>query len=407
MAVTRVALLLIGVAGAVLRPFRLPSWVLPLVCAVVVVAIGGISVSATRHALDPLASPVGFLLAAVPLAVLLDELGFFASLAEILGGSGRSSGGLWVLAALVTTVLNLDAAVVLLTPLYVRIGRRTGRDPLTLAFQPVLLACLASSALPVSNLTNLIAASWTSASTVSFITHLGLPSLVASAVGWWLYRWYLHPDRRSAESFGPATVYPATGSPAPVGDRRALTVGGVVVGLVLVGFVGGRSFGIQPWVVALGADLVLLGIVRRVPWRHVPWGTALVAGSLGVLAAAAVAHLHVASVVRGGGTLALARTVGVTALAANVINNLPALLVALPAVGHHATPAVWAVMMGVNMGPVLLVTGTLASLLWLDALGRLGVEVHARDFTRVGLRVGLPAAGAGTAVFLALTAAIH
>jgi arsenical pump membrane protein len=64
-------------------------------------------------------------------------------------------------------------------------------------------------------------------------------------------------------------------------------------------------------------------------------------------------------------------------------------------------------MMGVNMGPVLLVTGTLASLLWLDALGRLGVEVHARDFTRVGLRVGLPAAGAGTAVFLALTAAIH
>jgi arsenical pump membrane protein len=398
MAATRVVLLVLGVAGALLRPFRLPSWVVPVICSVAVVAIGGISLPATRHALDPLAEPIGFLLAAVPLAVLLDELGFFSSLADLLSGSGRSSGGLWVLAALVTTVLNLDAAVVLLTPLYVRVARRTGRDPLTLAFQPVLLACLASSALPVSNLTNLIAASWTSASTVGFITHLGLPSLVAAWVGWWLYRRYLRPDRRA-----PQSTSSVTGSR----DRRALTVGGVVVALVLVGFVAGRSFGVQPWMVAVGADGVLLGVTRRVPWRHIPWGTALVAGSLGVLAAAAVAHLHVTTVVRGGGTLSLARTVGVTALAANVINNLPALLVALPAVGHHATPALWAILVGVNMGPVLLVTGTLASLLWLDALGRLGVEVHARDFTRVGLHVGLPAAMAGTAVFLALTAIIH
>ena len=75
-------------------------------------------------------------------------------------GRGRHLAlGLWVLGALVTTILNLDASVVLLTPLYVRIARRCGLDPLALAFQPVLLSCLASSALPVSNLTNLIAAS--------------------------------------------------------------------------------------------------------------------------------------------------------------------------------------------------------------------------------------------------------
>ena len=97
------------------------------------------------------------------------------------GGRGSRGGGLWVLAALVTTVLNLDAAVVLLTPLYVSIARRSGRDPLALAFQPVLLASLASSALPVSNLTNLIAASATGATTGGFVAHLALPSLVATA----------------------------------------------------------------------------------------------------------------------------------------------------------------------------------------------------------------------------------
>ena len=57
---------------------------------------------------------------------------------------------------------------------------------------------------------------------------------------------------------------------------------------------------------------------------------------------------------------------------------------------------------GVNFGPVLLVTGSLASLLWLDAMGRLGVPVSARDFTRVGWRVGLPAAIAGGIVTVAL-----
>ncbi|MGH9095716.1 MAG: SLC13 family permease, partial [Acidimicrobiales bacterium] len=58
----------------------------------------------------------------------------------------------------------------------------------------------------------------------------------------------------------------------------------------------------------------------------------------------------------------------------------------------------------VNMGPVLLATGSLASLLWLDALGRLGVKVRARDFTAAGLRVGLPAALAGAGVQLLLHA---
>jgi arsenical pump membrane protein len=234
--------------------------------------------------------------------------------------------------------------------------------------------------------------------------HLALPSLAATSVGWWRYRRVLHPDRMAAAPVDAG----ARGVRGPGGNqRRALILGGVVVALVLVGFVGGRPIGIQPWMVALGADLVLLVMTRQVPWRDIPLGTAIVAGSLGVLAAAAVAHLHVNRVVGGSSTASLARTVGVTAAAANAVNNLPALLVSLPAVGHHPTPALWAVLVGVNMGPVLLVTGSLASLLWLDALGRLGVAAHARDFARIGFQVGLPAAATGAAVFLALNATLH
>ena len=41
-------------------------------------AIGETTPDQARRALDPLAEPIGFLLAAVPLALLLDELGFFS-----------------------------------------------------------------------------------------------------------------------------------------------------------------------------------------------------------------------------------------------------------------------------------------------------------------------------------------
>src|SRR5438067_527412 len=104
---------------------------------------------------------LAFLMVGVPLATLLDRLGFFEATAVVVGSRGRDTPvlALWVLAAVTTVVLNLDTTVVLLTPLYIRMARRTGsEDPLALALIPLLLACFASSVLPVSNLTNLIVA---------------------------------------------------------------------------------------------------------------------------------------------------------------------------------------------------------------------------------------------------------
>lgn len=395
MAALAVILLLVGVAGAVARPFRLPAWVTPTAAAAVALVAGAAAVGASEAALRSLASPIAFLLAAVPLSVLLDDLGFFEAAATVLTSRTRSVGGLWILAAGVTTVLNLDAAVVLLTPLYIRIARQKGLDPLTVAAMPLVLSWLASSALPVSNLTNLIAASETGATSTDFLVHLGPPSLAAVVVGWLCYRWGLRPGVMRAGG----------GRPLDAGDRRALAVGGGVVLAVLAGFVAGRDVGIAEWEVALAADAVLLaGRGRREPpWRAVPVGTALVAASLGVLATAAAAHVPVGRWLGGPGVLGLARTAGVAALAANVINNLPALLVLGPSL-HGQGPTLWAALVGVNMGPVLVVTGTLASLLWVDTVRRMEVPVRAVDVTRVGVRVGLPGALAGLGVLLALAA---
>lgn len=129
---------------------------------------------------------LAFLLVGVPLAALLDRLGFFEAAAAVVAGRrGRHTPvlGLWVLAALTTVVLNLDTTVVLLTPLYIRLARRAGTDPLALAMIPLLLASLASSVLPVSNLTTLIVAERLDVGVGTVFAHLALPSLAATAAG--------------------------------------------------------------------------------------------------------------------------------------------------------------------------------------------------------------------------------
>jgi arsenical pump membrane protein len=381
--VTSVLLLAFGVIGAVTRPRGAPAWLAPIVAAGVALTSGTVQHPVT--VLRPLAAPLAFLVIAVPLAALLDRLGFFSSAAEIVGRGRHLALGLWILGAVVTSVLNLDASVVLLTPLYVRIARRGGLDPLALGFQPVLLSCLASSALPVSNLTNLIAASARHLSAAAFLAHLGLPSVVATTVGWFAYRSAFHPGTPTPTASGQV-------------DRRVLAIGGAIVIALLVGFIVGPPVGVPEWAVALGADIVLMVLTRHLPWGDIPWGTALVAGSLGLLASGAAAHVQVGALLAGRSNLDLLRIASVSAVGANVANNLPTLLVALP----HTGAGIWALLLGVNVGPLVLVIGTLAALLWQASLTRLGVRVTARQFAAVGIRVLVPALTAAFVVLIAL-----
>jgi arsenical pump membrane protein len=389
MTVVDIALLALAVAGALARPRGLPVWACPVAAALVSIAIGSTGAERLRDTADLLREPLLFLLAAVPLAALLDELGFFESASALAGESDHLEAWLWLLAGGVTAVLNLDAAVVLLTPLYIRVAAARGRDATAVAFIPALQACLASSALPVSNLTNLLAAEHLDLTAVQFGAHLGLPTLAATATGYVAYRWTFPPRA-------------ASGAQVLNVDRRALRVGSAVVAGVLAGFAVGGPLGVPAWVVVLAADLVLLAVLRVGPrLRTLPVGTALLALALGVLASAAARHLDVAAVVRVDGRLDEMRVLAAAAAGAALMNNLPAAIVGVTAIGD-GDAAAWPLLLGVNIGALLLLTGSLSNLLWQRAAADAGVHVGARSFTRVGLRVGLPALVAAGLARLAL-----
>ncbi len=116
----------------------------------------------------------------------------------------------------------------------------------------------------------------------------------------------------------------------------------------------------------------------------------VLAASLAVLATGlAGAFPHAFTSLGSGGF----RGFGAGVVSANVLNNLPAVLVGLD---HVSTTArVWPLLLGVNLGPHLLLTGSLAGLLWPAGPRRAGVEIDAVRYSRVGVVVGVPALAAG------------
>lgn len=337
------------------------------------------------EALATVAPALAFLLVGVPLAALLDQLGFFDAVAGVLAQRWTEIPvvALWALAAATTVALNLDTTIVLLTPLYVRLARRAEVDPVPLALVPLLLAAFASSALPISNLTTLIAAEQLDLSVLDVVSHLGLPSVAAVVVGWLAYR-RRHPTRL------------ASGAPAPV-DRRPLRLGVPLVAAILVGVTVGPSFGVDPWMVVLAADLVLVIGVRRFPWRDVPVGTATAVGLVAMAVGAFVEPSLLDPLREASGPLATAGVTLAATATANAVNNIPATLLMVDGAASP-TPGVWAWLLGVNVGAVLLPLGALANLLWLRIAREEGLDIRLRSYVRLVLPVAVPALVAAMAV---------
>jgi len=379
-------------------------------------------VTTARDQLELLAPALAFLLAAVPLAHLLGRLGVFDAVARRVAHRVHGTWAWWLLAAVTTIVLNLDTTVVLLTPLYLHVARRRGDDPLVLAAIPFLLANLASSVLPVSNLTNLIAAERYELTTSELVKGLGPASLAMIAVGFLTHRAWA--ARRPTPAVPPTAQVDLTGSvpaddlapdldPLAIAvldedtggdgdpfdeerdDRAALATGAVVVLGLLVSFVVGPPLGIEPWAAVVAADVALALRLRWFPLRAVPFTVAAAVAALAVVVGWAVPGDRLEVAVGHGGAVGVVLGALTAAALSAAVDNLPALLVLLEGVDRSS---VLPVLLGVNAGAVLTPIASLANLLWLRTARAHGLAVRGPDALRLGLVVGGPAFLAGVVV---------
>ncbi|MER6846054.1 SLC13 family permease [Streptomyces platensis] len=390
------AMLLVVLVCAVTRPFRLPEAVFAVPAAAVVIAAGAITPAHVREEAARLGPVIGFLAAVLVLAKLCDDEGLFHACGTWMarwsaGRPGRLLGAVFALASAITAVLSLDATVVLLTPVVFATAAHMGARPTPHVYACTHLSNTASTLLPVSNLTNLLAFSATGLSFTRFGALMALPWLVAIGVEYLVFRRFFGTALRDTEP-GP---HPAEPPELPL--FALVTVAGTLAGFALT-----SALGIDPaWAAAAGALVMAFRALAR---RHTTPAAVVRAAGLPFLAFVLALGIVVRAVVDNGladalghllpdGTAlpALLGSAALAAVLANVINNLPAVLVLVPLAAPSGAGAVLAVLLGVNIGPNLTYAGSLATLLWRRIVHHHEHEVGLREFTVLGL-LTVPAA---------------
>ncbi|MBV8987401.1 MAG: hypothetical protein JO372_02465 [Solirubrobacterales bacterium] len=394
-----------SLAAAIGQPRWAPDWAVAFGGALLLIVVGVLSLSEARHALARFGPTVGFLAALLVLADGCRRSGLFDALGLTMaaGAGGRPRRLLamvFVVAACTTAVLSLDATVVLLTPIVFATAARLRASPRPQVYACSHLANTASLLLPVSNLTNLLAFQQTGLSFIRFAALMVLPWLAALAIEWIVLSRAFSGELREASA-----------AQTRAGERPQLPVFAlVVVATTLVGFALSSLVGIAPAWVAAAAALVMVVRERPAPAelaRAAEPGFLIFVLALGVIVSAASQH-GLSSAVhsllpRGTGLPALLAVAGVSAVAANLLNNLPATLIILPVIAASGPGAVLAMLMGVNVGPNVTYVGSLATLLWRRIVHAHDETVDIGEFVRLGALTVPPILLASTcALWLAL-----
>jgi arsenical pump membrane protein len=384
-----ILLLFVVLGFAVLRPRGLHEALAAIPAAIIVVASGSVSWDHALSEIRRLAPVVAFLAAILILAQLCDDEGLFTAVGGFTARAARGSPTrlltmVFVAAAVITAILSLDATVVLLTSVVFATAASLGVRAKPHVYACTHLANSASLLLPVSNLTNLLVFTASGLSFGAFTLLMALPWVVAVGVEYLIFRFFFDRDLGLGATIGGQPDKPAV----PV-------VAVVVVTLTLSGFGLSSVAGVNPaWAAAAGAAVLA---VRAVSRRTATVRGLVTAGSVPFLAFVLALGVVVRAVEDNGlGAVAnrlvpadssLPALLAVAALAAvlaNAVNNLPAVLVLLPAAVAAGPGIVLAVLVGVNVGPNLTYVGSLATLLWRRILSRNDAEPQLGEFLRLG-----------------------
>lgn len=343
-----------------------------------------------------------FLMGITAVAELADAAGVFESAAGLAARGGRGSvRRLWLLVVVLGTVttilLSLDTTAVLLTPVVLALASRLGVAPWPFALATVWLANTASLLLPVSNLTNLLLVSKLGWSVAHYTGRMWVPALVAVAVSVLVLALLLRSSLRGRYSPGRDTV-----ARDRVLFRLSVTVCAVVGPLFVIG--------VPPWVVgSAGAAALTVAFAWRrresLHWGLLPWRLVVITLALFLV----VGFLQQHGLSRLLGDLAgssdsfggLLRTAASGAVGSNLVNNLPA-YIGLEPVAAGSPDRLLALLIGTNLGPLITLWASLATLLWRERCRARGLEIKAGGFAVAGL-VGVPLLLVATTYALWLT----
>jgi arsenical pump membrane protein len=393
----------LATAGVILRPFGWPEAIWAVSGAALLV---GLQLLPFGDALKGVAKGTDvylFLIGMMLLSEIARAEGLFDWLAALATKRAKGSASklfllVYGVGTLVTIFLSNDATAVVLTPAVAAAAKAAeAEQPLPYLFICAFIANAASFVLPISNPANLVIYASHVPPLLQWLPRYALPSVLSILATFLILRWTQRPalNQKIAQDV-PVPALSAAGKTA------ALAISATAILLL-----GSSALGIQ-----LGLPTAIAGIItgsvvlireRKPPWamlKDISWGVLpLVAGlfvlveALGKTGFIGMISTFLHDEAQRSATLATWGAGVIVAFVCNLTNNLPAALVAGNAVrgAHVSDQATRAILIGVDLGPNLSVTGSLATILWLTALRREGQNVGAGTFLKIGLLVMPPA----------------
>ncbi len=344
-----------------------------LVAACAAAAAPGATWAAAGRAWPPFVLVVGLLL----VGVVAHADGLFDRAAAATGRLGGGGAPLLLallgLVAVVTAVLNLDTSVAFLTPILVLSARRRGLNEAPFLFGSLFMANAASLLLPGSNLTNLLVLAREHVSGATLAARM-LPAWMAAVV---VTAAVLLLHYRHSLAAGDGEIE----SKVPIGTGRIGALGAVLAGAAVVALpspalpvlgvgVVAAAFGVSQRElrskdIASAVDVVVLG------------GLFALTVALGALGATWSAPAELM------GSAGRWQSAAIGAVGAVSINNLPAAVLLSARTPAHPR----ALLIGLDLGPNLAVTGSLSALLWFQAAKTLGTRPSLLAVSRIGVVV--------------------
>jgi len=388
-------------AGVIARPFKWPEAIWAAAGAALLLLFGLMPVAPALSAVGKGLDVYLFLIGMMLLSETAREQGLFewvAATASIhaRGSTTRLFALVYITGIVTTTFLSNDATAVVLTPAVSAAARKAKAEPLPLLFACALIANAASFVLPISNPANLVLYGGKMPPLGQWFASFALPSIAAIVVTFLVLRW-VERKRLAGPCEGDIDRMPLT-----PGGRAAFAGIAVTAIVLLIVSALDVQLGLPTFIAGVATTLAVCALGRKSPLalaRNVSWSVLPLVAGLFVLVealdrtgvigrvadalrAASANPVHGAAV---SGT--------VLAFVSNLMNNLPAGLVASTAVAQAHPPRLMvdALLIGVDLGPNLSITGSLATILWLQAIRREGEDVGFWQFLKVGA-VAMPLA---------------
>lgn len=337
-----------------------------------------------------------FLIGMMLLSELAREHGVFdwissRAVRESRGRCSRLFALVYVVGTVTTICMSNDATAVVLTPAVLSAVRKARVEPLPYLFVCAMIANAASFVLPISNPANLVVFHANMPPLGRWLAAFLFPSLCSIVATYAVLRWYFRGE------LGGQMESDIEDGPLPPNGR--VVVGGLI--FVVAVLLAASGFGLDLGLPTCLASLLITAMVsiraKESPVRlakEISWATVLLVAALFVMVNAveelgALHHTQAALVWAQHLPVALGAMVVsfLVGIGNNVVNNLPLGLIAGATVQAAHVKGVLAnsVMIGVDLGPNLSVTGSLATILWLLAMRKEGLNVSAWDFLKAGL----------------------